>query len=179
MDVRVNKSEKKIEWNVGRRTITIHNAYVLYAFKHGKNLIMVKEKYESSESGFSIYDKCGNLVVSYKYLGDSLTFREVNIADIKGTIISADYEEEKRVVIILKELEETRSLLIYDEQGDFIAEIVSPQGYRFVSLKNNDGNIMVVAQGTSDMTRDSFGRNDWNFVIDFENFYVQKKSITQ
>lgn len=96
---------------------------------------MVKEKYESSESGFSIYDKCGNLVVSYKYLGDSLTFREVNIADIKGAIISADYEEEKRMVIILKELEETRSLLIYDEQGDFIAEIVSPQGYTFVSLK--------------------------------------------
>lgn len=45
-------------------------------------------------------------MVSYKYLGDSLTFREVNIADIKGAIISADYEEEKRMVIILKELEE-------------------------------------------------------------------------
>lgn len=36
---------------------------------------------------------------------------------------------------------------------------------------------MVVAQGTSDMTRDSFGRNDWNFVIDFENFYVQKNLL--
>ena len=167
MDVRVNKSEKRIEWNVGSRTITIHNAHVLYAFKHGKKLLMVKEKYESSESGFSIYDECGNLVVSYKYLGDSLTFREINIADIKGAIISADYEEE------------TRSLLLYDESGDFIAEIVSPQGYTFVSLKNSAGNIMVVAQGTSNMTRDSFGRNDWNFVIDFENFYVQKKSITQ
>ena len=42
------------------------------------------------------------------------------------------------------------------------------------SLKNHDGNIMVVAQGTSDMTKDSFGRNDWNFVIDFEDFYVKK-----
>lgn len=95
MDVCVNKNEKRIEWNVGSRTITIHNAHVLYAFKHGKNLLMVKEKYESLESGFSIYDKCGNLVISYKYLGNSLTFREINIADIKGAIISADYEEEK------------------------------------------------------------------------------------
>ena len=41
------------------------------------------------------------------------------------------------------------------------------------------GNIMVVAQGRNDTTRDSFGRNDWNFVIDFDNFCVQKKSITQ
>ena len=41
------------------------------------------------------------------------------------------------------------------------------------------GNIMVVAQGTNDMTRDSFGRNDWNFKIDLDNFCVQKKSITQ
>ena len=39
MDVRVNKNEKKIEWNVGSRTITIHNAHVLYAFKNGKNLL--------------------------------------------------------------------------------------------------------------------------------------------
>lgn len=179
MDVRVNKSEKRIDWIVEERIITIHNAHVLYAFKHGKKLLMVKEKYESSESGFSIYDECGNIVVSYKYLGESLTFREVKITDIKGVIISADYEEEKRMVIILKELEETRSLLIYDERGDFVAEIVSPQSYRFVSLKNSAGDIMVVAQGISDMTRDSFGRNDWNFIIDFDNFYIQKKSITQ
>ena len=41
------------------------------------------------------------------------------------------------MVIILKEVEETRSLLIYDEHGDFIAEIVSPQGYTFISLKKS------------------------------------------
>ena len=38
---------------------------------------------------------------------------------------------------------------------------------------------MVVAQGTSDITRDSFKRNDWNFEINFDNLYVEKKSITQ
>lgn len=49
----------------------------------------------------------------------------------------------------------------------------------FVSLKNNNGNIMVVAQGKNNLTRDSFRRNDWNFVIDFDNFCIQRKSITQ
>lgn len=179
MDVCVNKNEKTIEWNVGEKKIIIQNKHVLYAFEHGKNLLMVKEKYELSESGFSTYDKDGNLVFSYKYLGNSFTFRGVNITGINGVIISVDYEEEKRKLVVLKELEEKRSLLIYNEKGDFIAEIISPRGYTFVSLKNNMGNIMVVAQGTSDTTRDSFGRNDWNFVIDFDNFCVQKKSITQ
>lgn len=179
MDVCVNKNKKTIEWNVGEKKIIIHNKHVLYAFKHGKNLLMVKEKYESSETGFSTYDKDGNLVFSYKYLGNSLTFREVNIASINGVIISADYEEEKRKLVVLNELEEKRSLLIYNEKADFIAEIISPRGYTFVSLKNNMGNIMLVAQGTNDMTRDSFGRNDWNFKIDLDNFCVQKKSITQ
>ena len=112
-------------------------------------------------------------------MGNSFTFRGVNITGINGVIISVDYEEEKRKLVVLKELEEKRSLLIYNEKGDFIAEIISPRGYTFVSLKNNMGNIMVVAQGTNDTTRDSFGRNDWNFVIDFDNFCVQKKSITQ
>lgn len=139
----------------------------------------IKEKYESLESGFSIYDICGNLVISYKYLGDSFVFREESIVNIKGVIISADYEEEKRMIIVLKEFKETRSLLIYDEQGSLIVEIVSPQGYIFVSLKNQDGNLMVVAQGENDMTRDCFGRNDWNFAINFENLYVEKKSVIQ
>ena len=179
MDVCVNKNEKIIEWNVGEKIISIHNEHVLYAFKHGKNLLMVKEKYESSESGFSTYDKDGNLVFSYKYLGNSLTFKKEDIDSINGVIISADYEEEKRKLVVLKELEEIRSLLVYDERGDFIAEIMSPRGYTFVSLKNNVGNIMVVVQGENDITRDSFGRNDWNFIIDFDNFYVQRKSITQ
>ena len=69
--------------------------------------------------------------------------------------------------------------MIYDESGSFIAEIGTPSGYTFASLKNNAGNIMVAAQGTNDTTKDSFGRNDWNFAIDFNNFYVEKKAISQ
>ncbi len=38
---------------------------------------------------------------------------------------------------------------------------------------------MTVAQGTNDLTRDSFGRNDWNFTINFDNYYVERDSITQ
>ena len=178
MDICVNKSEKIVEWNVGEKVTTIHNEHILYAFKHGKSMLMIKEKYEMSGSGFSAYDMQGRVIFSYKYLEKNITFKETEIR-INGTIISADYEEEKRKLVILKETDEIRSLLIYDENGDFLTEIVSPVGYRFVSLKNSAGNIMVVAQGTNDITRDSFGRNDWNFSIDFDNFYVEKKSITQ
>ena len=179
MNVHISKNEEIIEWKVGEKEILIHNKHVLYAFEHGISLLMVKEKYGTSESGFSTYDKDGNLVFSYRYLGNSLTFRNVNITSINGVIISADYEEENKKLVVLKELETKRSLLIYNEKGDFIAEIISPRDYIFVSLKNNRGNIMVVAQGTNDMTRDLFGRNDWDFAINFDNFCVEKKSITQ
>lgn len=179
MDVCVNKNEKKVEWSVGEKLITIYNEHVLYAFKHGKNMLMIKEKYDILGIGFSTYDIEGRLVFSYKYMGNCVTFRGVDIDVINGAIISADYEEEKKKLVILIDKEEIRSLLIYDEQGDFVSEIVSPIDYSFVSLKNNDGKIIVVAQGTNDMTRDLFGRNDWNFVIDFENFYVEKKTIIQ
>lgn len=178
MEVCINKDEKTVEWNIGKRIITIHNEHVLYAFKHGKNMLMIKEKYETSGSGFSAYDMEGNVIFSYKYLGNSIILKKMT-AKIAGEIISADYEEEKRKLVILKETEKIRSLLIYDENCDFIAEIASPRGYVFVSLKNNAGNIMTVARGTNDLTRDSFGRNDWNFAIDFDNYYVERKSITQ
>lgn len=152
MDIHIKKDEKTVEWNIGEKIITIHNENLLYAFKHGKNMLMIKEKYETLESGFTAYDAEGNRIFSYKYLGDSIVFREAG---------------------------ETRSLLIYDENGSFIAEIGAPSGYTFISIKNNAGNIMVAAQGTNDTTKDSFGRNDWDFTIDFNNFYVERKAITQ
>lgn len=179
MDVCINKNDKIVEWNVGEKIIKIHNQYVLYAFKHGKNMLMIKEKYETSEIGFSTYDKEGNLVFAYKYLGNYIKFKNKDISGINGAIISVDYEEEKGKLVILKESDDIRSILIYDENADFLTEINSPRGYVFVSLKNNAGNIMVAAQGTNDLTKDSFGRNDWNFAIDFENLYVERKSIIQ
>lgn len=179
MSLYIDKNKGTIEWNTEQKTIVVHNKHVLYAFQHGKSMLMVKENYELSEDRFCAYDNNGKLIFSYKYRGNNIIFRENNIPITNGRIISADYEEEKGKLVVLKELQEMKSLLIYDDNGDFIAEIISPQGYTFVSLKNNTGNIMVVAQGTNDITRDSFGRNDWNFVIDFDHFYVQKKSITQ
>ena len=179
MDIHIKKDEKTVEWNIGEKIITIYNENLLYAFKHGKNMLMIKEKFETSEIGFTTYDAEGNRIFSYKYLGDSIVFREAGIVRINERIISADYEEEKRMLVILKEASETRSLLIYDENGSFIAEIGAPRVYTFISLKNNAGNIMVAAQGTYDTKKDSFGRNDWNFTIDFNNFYVERKAITQ
>lgn len=178
MDVHVNRNEKKVEWDIGEKTVEIYNQYVLYAFKHGKNMLMIKEKYETSETGFSTYDKAGNLVFSYKYLGNHITFRDKDISKINGVIISADYEEEKGKLVLLIEFEEIRSIIIYDDNATMIKQINAPGGYLFVSLKNNAGNIMVVVQGLNDLTRDAFGRNDWNFEINFENLYVERKSVT-
>lgn len=94
MDVRVNKNDKMVEWDVGGKTISIYNEYTLYAFKHGKGMLMIKEKYETSDSGFSAYNEEGNLVFSYRSLGNHLNYRNKDISVINGAIISADYEEE-------------------------------------------------------------------------------------
>ncbi|MCM1172352.1 MAG: hypothetical protein NC393_09525 [Clostridium sp.] len=179
MGVHINKNDKIVEWNVGEKTIRIHNEYVLYAFEHGRNMLMIKEKHEALESGFSTYDREGNLVFSYKYLGNHIKFKNKDISPINGSVISVDYEEEKGKLVVLKEYDEIRSIVIYDENSDALKEINCPRGYVFVSLKNNAGNIMVATHGTNDLTRDSFGRNDWNFAINFENFSVERKSIIQ
>lgn len=71
------------------------------------------------------------------------------------------------------------SILIYDDNAVPIKEIPSPNGHMVVSLRNTAGDMMVVAQGTSDLTRDPFERNDWLFEIDFEKLCVMRKSITQ
>ena len=179
MGIHVNRQERTVEWDYDGKTVNINNEHMLYAFKHGKDMLMIKEKYEASENGFSLYDVVGKQIFSYKYLGNTIKCKENKIIQVKGNIISVDYQQVSKKLVVLREEKDIRTIAIYEEKGNFIAEINAPMGYRFVSLKNDEGSIMVVAQGMNDITRDSFGRNDWNFSIDLKNYYVEKKSIIQ
>lgn len=179
MGIHVNRQERTVEWDYDGKTVNINNEHMLYAFKHGKDMLMIKEKYEASENGFSLYDVAGKQIFSYKNLGNTIKCKENKIIQVKGNIISVDYQQVSKKLVVLREEKDIRTIAIYEEKGNFIAEINAPMGYRFVSLKNDEGSIMVVAQGMNDITRDSFGRNDWNFSIDLKNYYVEKKSIIQ
>lgn len=179
MEIHVNKQEKTIKWDYKEKTINVNNEYMLYAFKHGKDMLMIKEKYEDLGNGFSLYDITGKQIFSYKYSDNIIKYKENKIIKVRGNIISVDYQQVSNKLIVLREENDVRTIEIYEEKGNFIAQINAPRGYKFVSLKNDEGNIMVVAQGMNDITRDSFGRNDWNFAIDLENYYVEKKSIIQ
>lgn len=179
MEIHINRQEKTVKWDYDGKTVNVHNEYMLYAFKHGKDMLMIKERYETAGSGFSLYDITGEKIFSYKYLDRDISYKGNRIIQVQGNIISVDYQQEKGKLIVLKEENEIRTIVLYEEKGNFIAEINAPRGYKLVSLKNNEGNIMAVAQGMNDITRDSFGRNDWNFEINLENYYVEKKSIIQ
>lgn len=179
MEIYINRQEKTIKWDYKEKTISVNNEHMLYAFKHGKDMLMIKEKYEDSGSGFSLYDITGKQIFSYKYSDNTIKYKENKIIKVQGKIISVDYQQVRNKLIVLREEKDVRIIEIYEEKGNFIAKINAPRGYKFVSLKNDEGNIMVVAQGMNDITKDSFGRNDWNFAIDLENYYVEKKSIIQ
>ena len=44
-----------------------------------------------------------------------------------------------------------------------------PSSYTFYFTKNIENTIIAVCRGNSDITKDKYGRNDWNFRIDFIN----------
>lgn len=179
MEVRVNKSTETVEWVVSGRTICIHNQYALYAFTQRDYLIKVKELHGQSRSGFSAYDKDGELIFSFIYLENQVLFMGKTIVLDDGVVISVDYEENKQVLVILKENEKKRSVLLYRIDGERIAEINSPRDFQFVALKKNSDSIMVTGRGRTDRTSDAFGRNDWNFKLNFENYYVERDVIVQ
>lgn len=181
MNISVDKNKKIVEWNVEGKKFIFHNEHVLYAFKHGENMLMIKEDYGVYEEyGSIVYDTEGNMVYSYKSGENSVVFKG-EVIRIDGTVQQVDYEEEKRKLVILKEKDKKTSLLLYDDNGEFLAEIGSPRGYAFFALSNGGRSfsILAKARGISEATTDPYGRNDWNFKINFENYYVERKSITQ
>ncbi|MBD5455809.1 MAG: hypothetical protein HDR23_04950 [Lachnospiraceae bacterium] len=176
MNICVDKNKKTVEWNVEGKKFIIHNEHVLYAFQHGENMLMIKEDCGVYEKyGFIVYDIEGNKVYSYKTGENSIVFRE-EVIRIDGTVQQVDYEEEKRKLVVLKEKDKKTSLLLYDDNGELLAEIGFPRDYTFFALSNGglSFGILAKARGTSDAIRD-----DWNFKINFENYYVERKSITR
>lgn len=179
MNICVDKNKKIVEWNVEGKKFSFHNEHVLYAFQHGENMLMIKEDYGGygfdRKVGYIVYDSDGNMVYSYKAKENSIMFRE-EVIRIDGIVQQVDYEEEKRKLVVLKEKDKKTSLLLYDDNGKLLAEIGSPRGYTFFALSNGglSFGILAKARGTSDAIRD-----DWNFKINFENYYVERKSITR
>lgn len=179
MKVKFDKTTGLVSWEIGDKDISIHFPDLFCAFNHGDQLIMVKERDKHSNEKFTIYNTEGEFILSYNYLDDKISFKDKVITLDNTHIMNADFDEARNVLIILIECEEKEFLFLYDSDGEYISYIPSPHDYRFMYLSNYKGNVRVIARGLQEKSADKFGRNDWIFLINVDNYYVEKDSIIQ
>ena len=179
MKVNFDQTTGLVSWEIGDKEISIHFPDLFCAFNHGNQLIMMKEKDKHSNEKFTIYNTEGEFILSYNYLDDKISFKDKVITFDNTHIMDADFDEARNVLIILIECEEKEFLFLYDSNGEYISYIPSPHDFRFMYLSNDEGNVRVIARGLQEKSADKFGRNDWIFLINVDNYYVEKDSIIQ
>lgn len=151
----------------------------MYAFEYGNEMVMLELKNQNRQNKLLIYNVNGSLILSYMQNGNEIFISNNKIIHI-DKLISVEYSMKyKKIVVLAEKNKKERKLSILDERGNLITNIPEPRNYSFYYCKNIGNSIIVVCQGNSNETRDKYGRNNWNFRVDLNNYYVEKMSITQ
>ena len=179
MKVKFDQTTGMVSWKTDDKDISMHFPNLFCAFKHGDQLIMVNEEDKNSNEKFSVYNIEGEFILSYNYLDNKVRFKSKVITLDNRQIIGADFDEKRNVLILLIKSDERELILLYDSNGEYISYIPSPHDFRFMYLSNDEGNVRVIARGLQEKSADKFGRNDWIFLINVDNYYVEKKKIIQ
>lgn len=179
MNILKDRKNGIVKWNYDGKDIVIQNANMMYAFEYGVEMVMLQVKSQDGQYGYSIYDINGNFILSYIEDGNKIIIGNNQCIQM-DTLISVQYsKKDKKIVALTGMNKDERKLLVMDYSGNVVSSILNPTGYTYDYIKNSRDTIMAVCQGNSDITKDKYGRNDWNFRIDLNNYYVEKVSITQ
>lgn len=179
MKVKFDQTTGMVSWKTDDKDISMHFPNLFCAFEHGDQLIMVKEKDKNLKVSYSVYSIKGEFILSYNYLDNKVRFKSKVISLDNRQIIDADFDKKRNVLILLIKSDERELILLYDSNGEYISYIPSPHDFRFMYLSNDEGTVTVVAHGLQEKSADEFGRNDWIFLINVDNYYVEKDSIIQ
>ena len=179
INIKTDILEGTIKWLYNGDDIVINKKGIIYAFEYGDKMVMIKCKSHNGEVYFFLYDIQGKFILSYS-LNNGEIVTKVNNSIWLEDLVSVEYSKDYNKIIVLvgKSMQEHK-LKILELDGDVVAVITHPKDYYFMSTKYVQDVIMVVCQGITDITKDKYGRNDWNFRIDLNNYYVEKVSITQ
>lgn len=179
MNILVNRKNGTAKWEYKGKDIVVRNINIMYAFEYGKDMVMLKIKDQDSKIGFVLYDIIGEFILSYMVETGEIILENNNRIYLDN-LVSIEYSKQnKKIVALTGTGENGNKLVIMDYIGKILADIPTPYGYKFYYTKNMEDEIIVVCQGISNATMDKYGRNDWNFKIDLENYYVERISITQ
>ena len=179
MKVNFDQTTGMVSWNIDDKDISMFFPNLLYAFKHGIRLVMVMEEDANSKESYSVYNIEGEFIFSYHYLDNNVRFMNKVLTLYDSQIIAADFDEVRNVLVVLNKSEEKEFLSLYNSNGEFLSSIPSPYDIKFFKLSNYKGNVRVIAHGLQEKSADKFGRNDWIFLINVDNYYVEKKKIIQ
>ena len=179
MSILTDRNNGIVKWEYNGKDIIIQNSNMMCAFEYGNEMVMLKVKNQDGEIGFVLYDINGGFILSYVAKTGEISIGSNHFIRMDNLITVEYSRKDKKVVALIGMKERERKLVIIDYNGCELASIPNPVGYTFYYTKNLGDSIMAVCQGNSEITKDKYGRNDWNFRIDLNNYYVEKVSITQ
>ena len=174
--MRISVKNGVVKWWYKGRLVKIDEDKVQDAFKYTPETVMIlREGMKDKE--FVIYGYEGVFRYRYEHNSNMLYIGEKE-KKFDGTVCYVEYDEKHREYIAIISINNERKLIVLDNDGEYITEIKYPKDYLLYVLKNMDGDVWVVLRGMTEEARDKFGRSDWQYRINFENYSLEKIGIT-
>ncbi|HEP1844079.1 hypothetical protein [Streptococcus sp. A22] len=177
----ITRDGNVVSWNYGSTVVSIELANVYYArYFQQKGYVILKTRRTVTDISYFYYGIDGTLFLEYhletsiiKWLYN-LEFLTLEVSDLKNVEVN----QEKRLLYIIYGEGDKKFLKVIDLEGNEKLVAKSPAGFEmkyFSDIENNG--IKVVCEATTEENIDSFGRYQFNFLLDLETGQWEKLGL--
>lgn len=177
MNLETDRKKGLARWIYQSKEVRVKVPQICYAYQYGTDLVMVKS--ENDAYDFYLFHMDGRIILCYKS-GKKGALRICDTFTMAvDDLISLEYSEQYQIIAMLcGDKPCSRKLYLLNGSGEALTQISCPAHFCFSSLKTCNGDLMAVCCG-DETTIDKYGRNDWNFKVHLDNYYLEKQSVTQ
>jgi hypothetical protein len=173
-------NSESVSWSYNGKSINIEYPNIIFAnLDIQKNYVYIVCGKNFSEDQIHYLSFEGNQILYYDKINGKISWEfDGKLIDIncKDIIYAIREIKDELVLVISGSQQFNEKLLGFTLEGKLLFEKEPPKGYHFLYLSSVSNRPSVVCQGGKEQT-DSFGRNEWHFILDMKTGEMLKSDL--
>lgn len=171
-------SKEQVSWTFRRKEVNLKLNNVIFASEDTENNYISIDcggKFETKK--VYLFDFSGNLLLNYDIEKGHIVWK-YNFSEkemVIHNLLLVGYFIQKNIFLIMYQGKH-REVGAFDLNGDFLFEVIKPEGFEMMYFQEFPDHVSVVCDG-DDSQIDKFGRGRFNFKLDVETGYLTKEGL--
>ncbi|WP_332651807.1 hypothetical protein [Lysinibacillus sp. 54212] len=171
-------SKEQVSWNFRQKEVNVKLNNVIFASEDKENNYIRIDSGENFETKkVYLFDFIGNLLMSYDIEKGHMAWKynsSEKEMDIQN-LLQVGYFPQKNMFLTMYQ-GKNREVAAFDLNGDFLFEVIKPEGFEMMYFQEFKDYVSVVCDG-DDSQVDKFGRRRFNFQLNADTGYLTKEGL--